>query len=179
MIILGFTGKKENGKSTVCDMIRDKLKERGMWVFRMNFKDPLVSVALSLGWNGIKDEKGRRGLQLLGTDVVRECFDQDHWIKAWKKSVQTMTTEKEGSDLVILADDVRFENEAQAVKSLGGKIIYIESPAKNTSIDTHKSEAGIPISYIDRSFMKVQVGLEYLEQIANDVIVDFIDSQFK
>lgn len=169
MIIIGFTGKKENGKSTVCEMIADELKHQ-FFIALINFKDPLVTAAKSLGWNGVKDQKGRRGLQLLGTDVVRECFDPDHWVKAWKSTVQNETI---GFDIV-LTDDVRFDNEAEAVKSVGGKIVYIESPGKNLTRDTHISEAGIDPKYIDRLFLSVPVGLNHLRSIARTIINDII-----
>lgn len=167
MKIIGFTGRKQNGKSTVCDIIKDDLEAAGMKVARINFKDPLLAMARSIGWNGIKDENGRKLLQRLGTDVVRDCVDQNYWVQAWIKAV----SEQKGKVDVVLADDVRFDNEAQAVRQMGGVVIGITSPEVNHRVgnDLHTSEAGITKSFINFAFPEIAFGLTALSAVARTV----------
>ena len=54
-----------------------------------------------------------------------------------------------------MCDDVRFDNEAAAIKKLGGIIVEIESTKTSTRINTkagiagHSSEDGIDLKYVD------------------------------
>jgi hypothetical protein len=56
---------------------------------------------------------------------------------------------------IIVCDDVRYDNEAEAIKALGGHIIQLVSFKVDERINTksgivnHTSENGIDIKYID------------------------------
>lgn len=57
-------------------------------------------------------------LQLLGTECLRNGFSDDVWIRSLMRRIDGV------ADVVI--DDVRFQNEAAAIRSAGGLIIRVE-----------------------------------------------------
>lgn len=69
---------------------------------------------------GIDNFTPRMGLQLIGTDVMREHFHKDIWLN----SLEYRLRSNEGKDVVIT--DVRFRNELDLIKSIGGAIIWIK-----------------------------------------------------
>lgn len=131
--IIGLCGPMGSGKSFAGQILCDLLKAKGRSIAVIPIAYELKQVARSLGWNGLKDEKGRRGLQLLGTDVVRECFDEDHWIKAWRHTVLNTPVDH------VICDDVRFPNEEKVLRELGGVLIQIRLNGLVTA-STHASE---------------------------------------
>lgn len=151
MKLIGFVGKKQSGKSTACNYIESK----PLRVTRLNFKDALVSeleknfpdliqsIVSTLEkhyWEGkpwtfkrLVAEKPplfRTLMQNYGTEVRRSDHD-DYWVVQWIRAARH-------HDFVIV-DDVRFLNEAKAVKDMGGILVRINREGL-VSADTHKSE---------------------------------------
>lgn len=62
----------------------------------------------------------RHLLQTLGTDWGRQLVAPDLWVKAW--AAQAVTAP------LVVADDVRFRNEANAIKLLGGEVWKVWRP---------------------------------------------------
>jgi predicted kinase len=62
----------------------------------------------------------RQFMQFLGTEFGREMIDADLWVNAWR--ARAMQHE------LVVADDVRFPNEAEVIDSLDGILINIERP---------------------------------------------------
>lgn len=143
-MIIGFTGKKQVGKSTACAYIESKYPSK-----RINFKDALVR-ELKQNFRPLLDEIRdgydfiqpmlhdcddedytnqlfvekpplvRKLMQCYGTEV-RRGDDPNYWIKQWKEAVL-----REKVSTFVLCDDVRFENEAQAIWDVGGVVIQLE-----------------------------------------------------
>jgi hypothetical protein len=118
-MILGISGTMYSGKSTAANLLEQRALEAGRPVVRLPFAKAVKELALSLGWDGHKDAKGRHVLQHLGTDVCRS-IDNDYWIKKWLLQLPHDLT-----NTLVIADDVRFPNEVAAIHSLGGKVIEI------------------------------------------------------
>lgn len=76
----------------------------------------------------------RHVLQTLGTEWARTHLGQDTWVRCWEAQASR-------HDLVI-TDDVRFRNEAQAVKARGGQMWKIVRPSA-THDGLHVSEGGL------------------------------------
>lgn len=140
-MILGFTGKMGSGKSTACDIVKEELDK----VVHINFKDGLVKelkekfestlIQLAIREYGLdaavfKDryfdrlfkEKPpimRALMQNYGTEV-RRAEDPEYWVKMWKSAVSYSN-----HDQHVVTDDVRFLNEAKAIRDFNGKIIRI------------------------------------------------------
>ena len=139
-MIYGLTGYKQSGKSEAAKHLANK------GFTRLNFKDALVaelkdnfpdllhqiadvqlygdviSVAkpkVTVDW--LFEEKPplmRALMQNYGTDVRRKD-DPNYWVKQWEYAYADLHP----TDVVV--DDVRFLNEAEAIRKMGGKIIRI------------------------------------------------------
>ena len=149
-MIIGITGKAGAGKTTAANML---IKEFNNKAIIIPFAKPLKDFARKLGWNGKKDEKGRRLLQLLGTDVARKCIDEDIWVQHWKKfqeeydSFENLDGTKDCDHYI--ADDVRFANEADFILGQKGLVIKIVGREYDNVDSTHESEQDIPNYLID------------------------------
>lgn len=155
-MIIGLTGKMGVGKSTAIECIRDINS-----IFNIKFAAPLyeiqdfiydvISRVYKTPEGFVKD---RKLLQLLGTEWGRQHIKESLWLDLWKDTVSRVLKIYDDS-IIITCDDVRFDNEAQAVKELGGIVIEIISDKSQNRIDTtqgisnHKSEAGVDKQYID------------------------------
>jgi hypothetical protein len=149
-MIVGLTGKKRSGKSTAAEYIEK------MGASRLNFKDALITEVAEgfpdlidaiittmnkLDYNGWAWTYGRLVaekpplfrtlLQNYGTEV-RRGDHPDYWVDQWIDDADYI-------DGHIVADDVRFQNEAQAVWDKGGIIIKIERSDLEQN-DSHVSE---------------------------------------
>jgi|TARA_Y100000310_G_scaffold209854_1_gene210473 dephospho-CoA kinase len=144
MQIIGIAGRAGSGKSEVARMVQDI---SGAEVCVIAFAAALKRVARQLGWDGKKDERGRRFLQRLGTDAVRD-YEPQAWVRQWRVAVAS-DCEEWGTDIII-ADDVRFENEAAEIHRMGGVLVRVVKPDINADkMSDHVSEQPIPRSYID------------------------------
>ena len=91
-------------------------------------------------------------MQLLGTECGREILHPNIWVnsvfsdyrkKAKEKPIGGMTTSNIGADYPNwIITDVRFSNEADAIKQRDGIIIRVNSGRCNND-DTHPSETGL------------------------------------
>ena len=97
---------------------------------RVAFADKLKSLAFYFGWDGCKDEKGRKLLQDLG--MAARAYNDDFWI------IQAFRTALENWHPNVYTD-VRFQNEADYIRGRGGIIIRIKKPEQISS-STHESE---------------------------------------
>lgn len=75
----------------------------------------------------------RRLMETLGTDCIRK-YDDDFWISLFKNKV--------GAGGPYFVDDIRFQNEADIIRSLGGRVLRIERQDRCVS-STHVSETNI------------------------------------
>jgi hypothetical protein len=123
--IVGFTGLAGSGKNTAAQALTTK------GYVEAAFADPLKELAKELGWDGVKDDKGRKLLQDLGHGC-RKVFGADFWVDRMRERI-----EKEwgptGANRPVAVTDVRYQNEADLVTELGGIILKIERPDLDTS----------------------------------------------
>jgi hypothetical protein len=151
-----YSPAPQSGKTTLANALVTA------WGYhRIAFADPLKAMAvqflLSLGYRQDQAEqlvyvdKGaklpqlgvtvRHLLQTLGTEWGRTCIEPDVWLKCWGASAALHPR--------VVADDVRFPNEAQLIKDLGGEVWLIVRPGL---IDTsgHASEGSLADWPFDR-----------------------------
>ena len=121
----------------------------------------LSDVVKEYGWEGAKEvPEVRRVLQCLGTDAIR-TLDPDFWVRAGMaraKDLRIETTEIRNflGDLIrtvggqpVVITDVRFRNEAAAIKAAGGILVRVERPGSDDG-DTHASEVELDTYPVDR-----------------------------
>lgn len=86
----------------------------------------------------------RHAMQTLGTEWGRDLIASDLWTRAWHASLDP-------EDLIVV-DDLRFANEANLVRELGGYIVRVDRPALDCGETSraHASENGDlgPADYI-------------------------------
>ena len=156
--IIGIAGKKFSGKDTLGRYLVEQYEYE-----QIAYADPLKEIGKLFGFNdeqlyGKKKEDiddfweitPRHFLQFVGTDLFRNVSDklcpkmgENTWTNIVKKRIQ------ENPNKHYVITDVRFPNEAQLVKELGGTIIKLQRENQNN--DLHASEAlidALPADFI-------------------------------
>ena len=92
----------------------------------------------------------RQLLQTLGTEWGRNTVNQDLWLNCMAKRIAGYELAKDHGykGAIVFITDMRFDNEAQLIRSLGGrniKIVRDDLP----EVAPHVSEAGIAFNLID------------------------------
>jgi hypothetical protein len=84
----------------------------------------LSEFALTHSWSQIKDyAEVRRLMQVMGTEVGRNLFDPDLWVKLAKRKLESTLSV---GDVVVT--DVRFPNEARLIRGYGGVLVRVDRP---------------------------------------------------
>lgn len=139
MKLIGISGKKQSGKDTIAGMIANYLHPAK--TVRIGFADALKNELCTM-FNIIRryldehKESFRLIMQGYGTDFRRNLTQQDYWILKLEKTLTELSSDVQ----YVVVPDVRFLNEAQYIKKLGGKMILVERPDKLWIKDTHISE---------------------------------------
>lgn len=176
-LVIGIAGRASAGKTTLARMVATRLEEVAkVRVFISPFAAPVKRIAAEMGWNGAKDAKGRRLLQLIGTDCGRECVHPNIWVDMWMEETFTQSNCNHGH--AVIADDVRFPNEAHAIREQCGYIIHIERPQTwrrwFRSLFAHASERHA----IDADFYVKNNGtLEHLENEAALIVATIVKKE--
>lgn len=123
MRFIGLAGRAQVGKTTTANAIAKACHARGIRCVVVPFAAPVKRIAYAMQWDGNKDAKGRRLLQLIGTECGRECVGPDVWVRLWADSIGSLDLP---DDAVVVADDVRFGNERDAILSRGGVVFGVE-----------------------------------------------------
>lgn len=151
--IILISGKAGSGKDTVAREIQKSFWGDGKRVAVTHFADPLKEICKrDYGWNGIKDEEGRKLLQYVGTEVYR-AKDPDYWVKL---TAETIKKKWYAYDYVLIPD-LRFVNEISVLKSMGFDVVHIhvlrddyksELTEEQKNHPSETSMDGYPVNYI-------------------------------
>lgn len=182
-MILGFAGSMGSGKSTAISFLQ---KHTGRKVRLVKFAQPLYDIQ-EFVYDRIKSVhkrdasfvKDRKLLQWVGTEWGRGTISETLWVDLWKAEVAKLRHHY--PEDILVCDDVRFDNEAGTIRSIGGKVIRITSKKNLERITTangiqnHSSEKGISDNLVDYELQN-----EYsMEKYRDDVmsLYDFIKRQ--
>jgi hypothetical protein len=151
--IIGITGRKYSGKDTVGEFLvknynyeriayADALKDVARDIF--NFDDEQLYGSKKEEIDEYWGITPRHALQFIGTDLFRNHigelkpqFEKDIWILVVKRKILKRLKENPNAKFVIT--DVRFPNELNAIKDLGGVTFKLERK-NNANNDMHESE---------------------------------------
>lgn len=165
MSIIAFTGYKFSGKSYSSSILTDKYNYT-----KISFAGPLKKMVTDLFslddecYNKDKKEKiiprlnttPRKLLQIFGTELCRETLPKH--IPNLKLSRKTMwesllydkvqNLRRCNPSINITVDDVRFDDEYQCIRDLGGIVIEIRRPSVKPEKSEHKSEMGCKADFV-------------------------------
>ena len=107
--IVMFAGSAGVGKDTFGAELKSKLEKSGYRCVHIAFADRLKDICTRyFGWNGQKDEEGRKLLQEMGTEIFR-AVDEDYWVNEVKNLIEVFD-KNDLFDYVIITD-LRYPNE--------------------------------------------------------------------
>jgi len=107
--------------------------------------------------------------QWFGTDILRKFISKDFFVRHMKMRIDSLI--KRGHNHFIITD-VRFPNEAEFIRSMGGIIVNIIRPINNSATEhvEHESEQPLPIELIDKFFVNDKT---IIDEYFNDIISIF------
>lgn len=147
--LIGVSGKKRSGKDTFFEYANKISSQRGVNFENRKFADNLKKICSILSgenidvfqdhtfYNNVINSYNltvRELLQIVGTEVFRDSFDKNVWVKS------LFNTYKPNQNWIVT--DVRFPNEANAIKKRGGILIRINRDLLNDE-DKHESETAL------------------------------------
>lgn len=143
--LVGLTGQAGSGKSTAAQVLID-----AGWV-RIKMASPLKDMLRAIGLTEdhiegqlkevpcdlLMGQTPRHAMITLGTEWGRDIIHPDLWVTIAKSRIATALA----SGLSVVVDDVRYDNEAEVIRDLGGVVVALERGAGRSI--AHKSEAGV------------------------------------
>jgi hypothetical protein len=113
MKIIAIAGKAESGKDTFANFTKQHLESKGKKVLILHNADYLKFICSQyLGWDGQKNDEGRKLLQEFGTDYVREQYDESYWVKSVVRVIELLQDRFE----YFLVPDSRFRDEFEVLR---------------------------------------------------------------
>lgn len=172
MHLIGIAGPAQVGKSTLSNEFRRLIDFRGGDFHEKPFAGPLKAMLAAAGVSIRERDKNvvdarfgvspRILMQTLGTEWGRK-INPDCWLNVWRSQLPQTG--------LVVVPDVRFENEAQAIRDLGGILIHVTRPvtADMLEVPAHASEAGIKRQKGDIIFRNDR-GIEKMAQLAASIL---------
>jgi hypothetical protein len=143
-----YSPAPESGKTTIAGILSDY--RYTIVPFATTLKQMVIPMLTALGyshqraWELVLWDKEvlipeigvnvRHMLQTLGTEYGRQCLHPNVWLTCWRKQAERSQN--------VVADDVRFSNEAQLVRDMGGQMWLVTKPGA-TRKTRHASEGGL------------------------------------
>lgn len=185
MLIGLYSPAPQSGKSTVASMLCEH-HDYEIVPFAGTLKEMFRVLLMDLGLSERESERAlffekeaplevlngktpRHALQTLGTEWGRQCLDPGIWVRAWE--AQVLQFQRQGMPLVV-ADDVRFPEEMEAVRRLGGAVVKVVRPGAAEAAGVamaHASEGALADAVFDYTIQNIE-GLAGLKQ-AVDVLM--------
>ena len=108
-VVVLISGLAGSGKTTLANLLKEQLDAiKDLRIVRMSLAFPIKFVAkLAFGWDGEKDERGRKLLQCLGK--VGRDYNIDKWCELLLKTLDK--SDEMFPPNFVLIDDWRFPNE--------------------------------------------------------------------
>lgn len=127
---IAFSGKMYSGKSTMMKAVQAELERAGMQTHPISFAEPVkgaskaVLVSLGLVDKDTPEEQWKAQFrhvpQVLGVSL--RGYNQDVWIDLFKARCKSVDP-----SVVLLNDDCRFPNEADALREMGFYVVRLDA----------------------------------------------------
>lgn len=131
-VIFGVSGVARSGKTTFCKHLINKLERSGVPSVSISFAEEVKRHLDSFTMEKLNiscftentEEKSiiRPLLVCYATDVCRNKINENFWIKKVEKKIISCINNK----VVVVIPDVRYKNEMDWIKSLGGFVVHIQ-----------------------------------------------------
>ncbi|MFE0771997.1 hypothetical protein [Streptomyces sp. NPDC058861] len=140
--LIGLAGAARSGKDTAAqalldlgwtrrafaDKVRDMLYAMNPTLADEAYFEGTTSLAYEVdtyGWNEVKEQhpEVRQMLQRLGTEGGRAILGESVWVDALFRDFESW-------DIPTVITDVRFPNEAKAIRARGGLVVAVERPGQ-------------------------------------------------
>jgi hypothetical protein len=146
--LIGISGRARAGKDSCASVLTgelgfvriafaDALKDGARAMF--GFSEEQIGGSLKETVDARFGVSPRRVMQLLGTDFGRKLIAEDLWVRLAGARID-LAREKGARGIVV--PDVRFPNEAQAVRAWGGRVWRVERPGV-ADVAAHESETAL------------------------------------
>jgi hypothetical protein len=153
--LVGIMGRAGSGKDTIADLMVHEFEFTKVSM-ALPLKEGLakmLGVPLELMDNREQRELPyknynvsiRQMLQTLGTDWGREMVSPDIWVDGLIEKVKSINAP-------VVVPDVRFSNEARAIREYGGVLIEVSRPDNPEVVPAHASE-NVPLRFADYRFV--------------------------
>ena len=130
-LLFGISGVARCGKDTLAKHLASKLEKNGTVPARVSFASAMKldlddflkeKLNISAFTEDTKEKDIIRPLLVpYGTDVCRNKINKDFWIKKIEKRVEINIK----NNIITIISDVRYENEVNWIKNLGGYVIHL------------------------------------------------------
>lgn len=187
--LIGLGGLLRSGK----DAFADRLVEKHGWV-KMGMSDPLNDALLTLDpyvqlgvdrsgesdrpemvrYQSVHARMGyveakklpevRRLLMVLGTEVGRDMIGENTWVDIAARNIQNHLDA--GTSVAITG--IRFDNELQMIRDLGGESVWVERAGLEAPVSTHASENSVTGEDFDVTVLN-HYDLDHLHDIADSL----------
>lgn len=136
-LLIGLAGKARSGKDTAASYLAAQYA-----LLSYAFADPLKTALAQLFGltsahleGALKElplpdigKSPRELMQLLGTEWARDMVHRDLWLLLAKQNISAQLDGDQSHHNGVIIRDVRFENEAQWIRSQGGVVVHIQRP---------------------------------------------------
>lgn len=174
MNVICISGKAQHGKDTVANMMKEAIEQSGEKVLIIHYADLLKYICTTYyGWDGEKNDYGRRLLQDVGTGIVRER-DPNYWVS----TVSDLLTLFQDEWNWAIIPDTRFPNEVSMVyEKFGGTHVRVERGKYDGGLTdeqlNHPSETMLD-DYFPDYYIKNHGSLEQLRETVNTCLKEII-----
>lgn len=142
------------------------------WTLEPGEFHPYNYIVHQVGYTEAKEQTEiRRALQRIGTECGRKLISENVWVDAMEREIRQL--QERGINHIVVTG-IRYENELQMIRRLGGETVWIERPSARASHEekirsaaasadtvTHSSEVSLDV----RQFDSVIVNDGSLEQL--------------
>lgn len=154
--LIGFAGRSGSGKDTAAFLVSG-LCAPTVRIRKLSFASPIKYGLVELfGFPDVSyfedrvkketvhieysNKTPRQLMQWMGSDIFRNQVSDRHWNQIMRRKIETIM--KNHTADLIMVTDVRFPDEVELIKELGGRVFYIDSDQRNNlhSKGTHISE---------------------------------------